>query len=157
MKPLLILIALIVLISAVGCKKQSELTLEEFVRVSGVQKWTFIVPDDLEDSEYLSLVWKKGEEKIENEFSFQGELHSSEIEAYGWTHSGSADFLRFVVSHKDEKGKEKGLAFHRFTPPEGYSFRGHGNTPEMREGMVLMYFSNEQRDDIELVVERHTL
>jgi hypothetical protein len=157
MKPLLFPIALIVLISAVGCKKQSDLTLEEFVRVSGVQKWTFLVPDDLEDSEYLSLVWKKGEEKIENEFSFQGELYSSEIETYGWTHPGSADFLRFVVSNKDSKGAENGLTFHKFEPPEGYHFRGHGNAPEMKEGMVLMYFSNRDRDEIELVVERHKL
>jgi len=157
MKSLPALTALIVLILFTGCKKQSDLTLEEFVRVSGIQKWAFLVPDGLEESEYLSLVWKKGDEKIENEFSFQGEFHSNEIEAYGWTHSGSADFLRFVVSNKDENGKEEGLTFHRFEPPEGYNFRGHGNAPKMKEGMVLMYFWNRDRDEIELVVERHKL
>ena len=137
-----------------GCQERSKLSLEDITFVSGITKWTFVIPTDLKESEHLSLVWQDEEGIIENEFSFQSLNYSGEVEGYGWTDSGSADYMRFIVTPRDSNGEKNQKIFHKFIPPEGYHCRGHMNTPLMKEGDSFMFFRNSDGDEIELALAR---
>ena len=151
--PTILFLSIIALLFASGCNDPSKISPEELADASGVSYWTVEVPNDLKDSEILSLVWRTETETKRREFLFQGIGESKKVRSYLWTDKGP-DWLKFRVVA--ERANETRTRIHgKISPPEGFtpvSYAGSGQT--LAENDRLITCGNASGDEVYLVLER---
>ncbi|WP_269526632.1 hypothetical protein [Coraliomargarita parva] len=149
------LLGLIALLFLSACEKEG-LTTTELQRVLGISESQFIIPGDLAEDEYLSLLWLHEGQTLKYEFFFNfPHKDAGNVTGYTWSNSQSADFLNFKLVLDPPLPNGTTGFLHKFEIPEGYHYGSVSGSPRIQEGDAFMTcLENGSTDYIQLVLKR---